>query len=58
MTKKQEPGSVKVRRRYRLEDGTAVPGVTTVTGLLSKKQWSMLNSTSPTKSVVPSQTLF
>ncbi len=36
MTKKQEPGSVKVRRRYRLEDVTAVPGVTTVTGLLSK----------------------
>lgn len=36
MTKKKESLPVKVRRRYRLEDGTAVPGVTTVTGLLSK----------------------
>lgn len=36
MTAKQEPGSVRVRRRYRLEDGTLVPGVTTVTGLLAK----------------------
>ncbi len=36
MTKKQEPHPVRVRRRYLLEDGTVVPGVTTVTGLLSK----------------------
>ena len=36
MTKKQETRPILVRRRYRLEDGTVVPGVTTVTGLLSK----------------------
>lgn len=33
MTKKTKNGS---RRRYCLEDGTVVPGVTTVTGLLAK----------------------
>lgn len=36
MTKKPEARPVRVRQRYRLEDGTVVPGVTTVTGLLSK----------------------
>ena len=36
MTKKQAAVPVKVRRRYRLEDGTVVPGVTAVTGLRSK----------------------
>ena len=36
MTKNQESRPVRVRQRYRLEDGTVVPGVTTVTGLLSK----------------------
>ena len=30
MTKKQAAVPVKVRRRYRLEDETVVPGVTTV----------------------------
>ena len=36
MTNMQEPRTIRVRRRYRLEDGTVVPSVTTVTGLLSK----------------------
>lgn len=36
MTEKQESRPIRLRRRYRLEDGTAVPGVTTVTGLLAK----------------------
>ena len=36
MTDMKTSRSVRVRRRYRLEDGTVVPGVTTVTGLLAK----------------------
>ena len=36
MTEKKAAKPLRVRRRYRLEDGTVVPGVTTVTGLLAK----------------------
>lgn len=36
MTEKIAAKPLRVRRRYRLEDGTVVPGVTTVTGLLAK----------------------
>lgn len=36
MKGQQETRPVRLRRRYRLEDGTIVPGVTTVVGLLAK----------------------